>query len=68
MEETYQVSLSTNGREQVLTIPHELALQGTEVTVQKQGQQLIVEAVLPKSLLALLATLPEITDEFPDIK
>ena len=60
-------TLSTNGQDQVLTIPHEFALPTTEVSLRKEGQRLIIEPISPSSLLSLLKTLPDITDQFPDI-
>jgi len=35
--------------------------------MRKEGERLIIEACLPKSLLALLATLPPLDEEFPPI-
>jgi antitoxin VapB len=68
MQSPYHVSLSTNGQDQqVLTIPHELALSGTEVLLRKEGHRLIVEPIPFSSLLSLLATLPEITENFADM-
>ncbi|PSB17403.1 AbrB/MazE/SpoVT family DNA-binding domain-containing protein [filamentous cyanobacterium CCP1] len=66
MEKTRHVSLLINGEEQVLTIPQEFALVGTEVVLRKEGRRLIIEPIPPNSLLNLLTTLPDITDEFPD--
>jgi antitoxin VapB len=60
-------TLLTNGQDQVLTIPHEFALSSTEVSLRKEGQRLIIEPISPGSLLSLLKTLPDITDQFPDI-
>lgn len=62
-----QVSLQSAGEDQVLTIPHEFTLPGTEVLLRKEGDRLIVEPIQATSLLALLATLEDIPDEFPDI-
>lgn len=59
--------LLTNGHDQILTIPHEFALPSTEVSLRKEGHRLIIEPILPVSLLSLLKTLPDITDDFPDI-
>jgi len=67
MQNSRHVSLSTSGYEQILTIPHEFALSSTEVSLRKDGQRLIIEPIPPNSLLALLMTLPDIPDQFPDI-
>ncbi len=60
------VSLVTNGQNQLLTIPHDFALAGTEVLLRKDGDRLIIEPIPPRSLLALLTTLQDIVDEFLD--
>jgi antitoxin VapB len=66
MQNSHHVSLSTNGQAQVLTIPPEFALSGTEVLLRKEGHRLIIEPVSSGSLLSLLATLPSITEDFAD--
>ncbi|NJP08270.1 MAG: AbrB/MazE/SpoVT family DNA-binding domain-containing protein [Leptolyngbyaceae cyanobacterium RU_5_1] len=65
MRNSCHVSLSTSGSDQVLTIPHEFALSGTEVLLRKDGHRLIIEPIPPSSLLAMLTTLQDITDDFP---
>jgi antitoxin VapB len=67
MKNPRHVSLLTSGQDQVLTIPHELALSGTEVLLRKEGHRLIIEPIPSSSLLSLLTTLQDITDNFPDI-
>jgi antitoxin VapB len=67
MQNSCQAYLSTSGQDQILTIPHEFALLGTEVLLRKEGNRLIIEPILPISLLSLLGTLPELTDEFPNL-
>jgi antitoxin VapB len=67
MQNSRHVSLLTSGQDQVLTIPHELALSGTEVLLRKEGHRLIIEPIPSSSLLSLLTTLQDITDNFPDI-
>jgi antitoxin VapB len=36
--------------------------------MRKEGQRLIIEPAPPRSLLALLATLPTLDEEFPSIE
>jgi len=67
MENSCRVSLLSNGDKQVLKIPHEFALSGTEVVLRKEGDRLIIEPIADKSLLSLLRTLPDISDNFPDV-
>lgn len=61
------VSLLQNGQSQVLTIPYEFTLPGTEVLLRKEGDRLIVEPIRRLSLLSLLVTLEAIAENFPDI-
>jgi antitoxin VapB len=60
--------LFRNGSNQALRIPREFELPGDEVIIHKEGNRLIVEPVVKKrNLLALLATLEPIEDEFPNV-
>lgn len=60
--------LFRNGSNQALRIPREFELPGDEVVLYKEGDRLIVEPVAKKyDLLALLATLEPIEDEFPTV-
>ncbi|NEQ67816.1 MAG: AbrB/MazE/SpoVT family DNA-binding domain-containing protein [Symploca sp. SIO2D2] len=67
MPNSCHVQLDRNGQNQVLTIPQEFALPGKEVLLRKVGSRLIIEPIPQGSLLSLLSTLPEITDNFPDV-
>ncbi len=67
MQNSRHISLLTRGQDQILTIPHELALSGTEVLLRREGNRLIIEPIPSGSLLSLLTTLQDITDNFPDI-
>lgn len=66
MQNLRHVSLLIDGQNQVLTIPQEFALSGTEVWLRKEGHSLIVEPISPSSLLSVLTTLQDIPDNFPD--
>ncbi|KAM3090302.1 antitoxin [Phormidesmis sp. 146-12] len=61
------IHLFHDGTSQSLTIPHEFELPTDEVIIRKEGERLVIEPVKRSSLLALLATLPDIADEFPDV-
>jgi antitoxin VapB len=61
------VKLFRNGRNQAVRIPREFELPGDHAIMHKDGERLIIEAAPPRSLLALLATLRPIDDEFPVI-
>lgn len=71
MEETVsperRVKLFKNGRNQAVRIPREFELPGDEAILRKEGERLIIEAARPKSLLAVLATLAPLDEEFPPI-
>jgi antitoxin VapB len=60
------VKLFTNGRNQAVRIPREFELPGEDAIMRKDGNRLIIEPV-PRSLLALLATLEPVEDEFPEV-
>jgi antitoxin VapB len=55
-------------RAQSMQILREFELPGEDAIMRKQGQKLIIEPAPPKSLLAVLATLPTLDEEFPPIR
>lgn len=61
------VKLFKNGRNQAVRIPREFELPGEDAIMRKEGARLIIEPTPPKSLLALLATLAPLDEEFPQI-
>lgn len=61
------VKLFKNGRNQAVRIPREFELPGDEAIMRKEGDRLIIEPAPPKSLLAVLATLEPLDEEFPPI-
>ena len=63
-----QVKLFKNGRNQAVRIPREFELPGEDAIIRKEGQRLIIEPAPPKSLLAVLAMLPTLDEEFPPIE
>ena len=62
------VKLFKNGRNQALRIPREFELPGDDAIMRKAGNKLIIEAVAPRSLVALLATREPLGEEFPPIR
>ncbi len=63
-----KVSLFRNGRSQALRIPKEFELPGTEATIVKDGNRLIIEALPQKKTLnQLLASWEPLDVEFPEI-
>jgi antitoxin VapB len=67
MAERY-VKLFKNGRNQAVRIPREFELPGEDAIIRKDGQRLIIEPAPPQSLLAVLATLQTLDEEFPPIQ
>jgi antitoxin VapB len=61
------VKLFRNGRNQAVRIPREFELPGEDAIMRKEGDRLIIEPTLPRSLLALLTTLSPIEEDFPPI-
>jgi antitoxin VapB len=62
------IRLFRNGSNQALRIPRDLELPGNDAVIRKEGDRLIVEPVKKPSLLALLATLQPLDEEFPEIE
>ena len=61
------IKLFKNGRNQAVRIPREFELPGENALMRKEGDRLIIEPARPKSLLAVLATLRPLDEEFPPI-
>jgi antitoxin VapB len=64
---TRRVKLFRHGRNQAVRIPRGFELPGEEAIMRKDGERLIVEPVSKKSLLAVLATLEPLDEDFPPI-
>lgn len=62
------VKLFRNGRNQAVRIPRDLELQGEDAIMRKEGDRLVIEPTAPRSLLALLASLEPIEEDFPPIE
>ena len=62
-----RVKLFKNGRNQAVRIPREFEFPGEVAIMRKEGNRLILEPVPPKSLLAVLATLAPLDEDFPPI-
>jgi antitoxin VapB len=62
-----RVKLFRNGRNQAVRIPREFQFAGTEAVMRKEGEALIIEPAPRDSLLALLATLEPIEEDFAPI-
>ena len=68
MNSERHVRLFRNGRNQALRIPRDLELPGHDAILRKEGRRLVVEPVARPSLLAVLATLKPLDEDFPQIE
>lgn len=62
-----RVRLFKNGRNQAVRIPRAFELDGAEAVMWRDGDRLVIEPVRKDGLLDLLAGLPPLPDEFPDV-
>jgi antitoxin VapB len=67
MNDERKVHLFRNGSNQALRIPREFELPGTEAILRREGFRLIVEPTERQGLLALLATLEPLDEDFAPI-
>lgn len=58
------VKLFKNGRSQAVRIPREFELPGEDAIMRKEGDRIVIEPAPPRSLLALLAGLEPVQDDF----
>lgn len=61
-------SLFRNGRNQAVRIPREFELEGTEVLIRKDGEQLILTPIRRNRLLDLLASWTPLDEGLPDVE
>jgi len=66
MPHARKVRLFKNGRNQAVRIPVEFELPGDTALMHREGNRLVIEPIRKTGLLALLATLEPIDEEFPD--
>ena len=62
------VRLFKNGRNQALRIPRDLELPGDEAILRMEGRRLVVEPIARPGLLAVLAKLKPLDEDFPPMK
>lgn len=67
MSHERRVKLFKNGRNQAVRIPREFELPGDDAIMHKEGDRLIIEPAQSKSLLAVLAELKPLEEDFPPI-
>ena len=61
------VKVFKTGRNKAVRIPREFEFPGDEAVMRKEGDRLVIEPVPTKSLLALLAKLAPLPEDFPPI-
>lgn len=61
------VRLFRNGRNQAVRIPREFELDAEEAIIRREDDRLIIEPIRKKGLLATLAALPPLDEDFPDV-
>jgi antitoxin VapB len=62
------VKVFKNGGNQAVRIPREFEFRVQDAIMRKEGDRLIIEPAPPKSLLAVLATLAPLDEDFPAIR
>jgi len=67
MDTERHVRLFKNGRNQAIRIPRDLELPGRAAILRKESRRLVVEPVARPSLLAVLATLKPLDEDFQRI-
>lgn len=60
-----RVKLFRNWLDQAVHIPRAFELSGEDAIMRKEGKRLIIEQAPPKSLLAALAALETLDEDFP---
>lgn len=63
-----RIKVFRNGRNQAVRIPREFEFPGEDAVMRKDGDRLIIEPAPPKSLMAVLATLVKLDEDFPTIR
>lgn len=64
-----EAKLFRNNKSQAVRIPADFEMPGDRVTIQREGNRLVIEPMRRKNLLEVLAELKPLApeDEFPDI-
>ena len=61
-----QVRLFRNGRNQAVRIPREFELDAQEAIMRREDDRLVIEPVRKQGLLATLAALAPLAEDWPD--
>jgi antitoxin VapB len=68
MDDNRHVKLTRHGEHQVVEIPRDMEMKGSEVIVHKEGDRLVIEPVPGRSLKEILAALKPICERIPEIE
>lgn len=63
-----RITLFTTGSNQAIRIPRDLELPGKEALIRREGDCLVIKPMPYPSLLAVLSTLDDIDEDFPDVR
>lgn len=63
-----EVRLFRNNRNQAIRIPVEFELPGDRALLRREGDRLIIEAIRPEGLLALLARWEPLDEALPEVE
>jgi antitoxin VapB len=66
--DTRTVKLFRNGRNQAVRIPRDLELPGREALLTREGDALTLRPAQPRSLLAVLRSLPPLKESLPQAR
>jgi len=61
------VRLFRNGRNQAVRIPREFEFDTQEAIIRREDDRLVIEPIRKKGLLATLAALSTLDEDFPDV-
>ena len=63
-----KASLFRNGRNQAVRIPKEFEMPGTEVSMHREGERLVIEPIERSSLVEYLRNKEPLDEDFPRIE
>lgn len=67
VSEQRRVRVFRNGRNRAIRIPVEFDFPGDEAIMRRDGDRLVIEPVPRRGLLALLASMEPLAEDFPEI-
>ena len=67
MSESRHIKLFRSGRSQIIHIPVEFELPGSDAIMRRDGGRLVIEPVRKRGLTALLKSMKPLDEHFPEI-